>query len=129
MFEMTEQTSLKLVSSALSTVQSYSKINESIKKALTLILSSYLASKTILPVSITNKITDLEDYVAAVDKTAIVASLDNLADAAIKAKKVKNILYLFESYNYVYLNSIPSIYTSSNLIFLKFKFSFILFFF
>ena len=93
---MTEQTSLKLVSTALSTAQSFSESNESIKKALTLILSSYFASKTILPVAINNKITDLENYVAAVDKNAIVASLDSHADnvylfseSARKAKKVK----------------------------------------
>lgn len=99
---MSEQTSLKLVSTALTTAQAYSESNENVKKALELLVSSYLTvsstSKNVLPLAFASKITDLENYVAAVDKTAIVASLDGhadsvytLTDAALKAKKVRRI--------------------------------------
>jgi len=96
-----EQASLKLFSTALSTAQAYSESNDNVKKALTLILSSYLTSKNILPQAVSAKLTDLENYVSSVDKTAIVASLDGhadsvytITDAALKAKK-ENVLLPF----------------------------------
>jgi len=54
--------------------------NESVKQALSLLLSTYGSTKQILPSAITTKLEGIEVYVAAVDKEAIVNSLDDTVD-------------------------------------------------
>jgi len=55
--------------------------NESIQHALSLLVNTYGSTKQILPALLATRLEGIESYVAAVDKSAIVSSLDNTVDS------------------------------------------------
>jgi len=71
-----QKKSLRLVSSALETANS----NETVKNTVSLIASTYVSSKAILPTTLASYVLAVENYVSAVDKEALVANLDGTVD-------------------------------------------------